>query len=216
MPMDYQSRKYALLNAPIEVDRHLQRIRRYLNPGARDRILEIGCGRGFLTREVRAIASATIGIDLNAEAVTNRVTDGLRVMDACTLEFPDETFDKIYSFHAIEHIEDLATVFAEMDRVLKPGGRVLLVYPAEPIRGLYVIPTALMLFGNPFRARDLHVHRLTPSRLRPFFARTSLRSVTNSLQWLLTPQFVTVLVKGTGVTRQVVTPTDGQRVAAGV
>lgn len=199
MRMDYQSRKYALLNSDIEVDRHLRRVRRFLAPKTNDRILEIGCGRGFLTREVQRIAPATIGTDLNAEAVANAVTGGLHVMDARALDFPDATFDKIYSFHAIEHIPNLAGAFAEMDRVLKPGGRVLLVYPAEPIRGLYVIPTAMILFGNPLRARDIHIHKLSPAALRPFLAGTSLWPVTNKLQLLLTPQFVTVLKKAAGV-----------------
>ena len=199
MRMDYQSRKYALLNSDIEVDRHLRRVRKFLAPKTNDRILEIGCGRGFLTREVQRIAPATIGTDLNAEAVANAVTGGLRVMDARALDFPDATFDKIYSFHAIEHIPNLAGAFAEMDRVLKPGGRVLLVYPAEPIRGLYVIPTAMILFGNPFRARDIHIHKLSPAALRPFLAGTSLWPVTNKLQLLLTPQFVTVLKKAAPV-----------------
>jgi DNA-directed RNA polymerase specialized sigma24 family protein len=54
--MDYQSRKYALLNSPIEVDRHLPRVGKYLAPRTNDRILEIGCGRGFLTREVQRLA----------------------------------------------------------------------------------------------------------------------------------------------------------------
>jgi SAM-dependent methyltransferase len=194
--MDYQSRRYALLNSDIEVDRHLRRINKFLAPRTNDRILEIGCGRGFLTREVQRLAPATIGTDLNAEAVRNGVTGGLRVMDARALDFHDATFDKIYSFHAIEHIPDLAGAFAEMDRVLKPGGRVLLVYPAEPIRGLYVVPTAMILFGNPLRARDIHIHKLSPAALRPFLAGTSLWPVTNKLQLLLTPQFVTVLKKG--------------------
>lgn len=202
MRMDYQSRKYALLNSDIEVDRHLRRINTFLAPRTSDRILEIGCGRGFLTREVQRIAPATVGTDLNREAVANGVTGGLRVMDARALDFPDATFDKIYSFHAIEHIPDLAGAFAEMDRVLKPGGRVLLVYPAEPIRGLYVIPTAMILFGNPFRARDIHIHKLSPAALRPFLAHTGLWPVTNRLQLLLTPQFVTVLKKGAAVRRE--------------
>ncbi len=116
-------------------------------------------------------------------------------MDARALAFPNGVFDKIYSFHAIEHIPDLGRAFAEMDRVLKPGGRVLLVYPAEPIRGLYVVPTALLIFCNPLRARDLHVHKLSPRTLRPFLAGTSLRVVRSKLQLLLTPQFITVLHK---------------------
>jgi ubiquinone/menaquinone biosynthesis C-methylase UbiE len=195
MPMDYQSRKYALLNSPIEIDRHLRRVRTFLKPRSSDRVLEIGCGRGFLTERVRAIAPDTTGIDLNAEAVANGVVDNLRVMNAEKLDYPDETFDKIYSFHAIEHIPRLDRAFAEMARVLKPGGRILLVYPAEPIRGLYVVPTAIILFGNPLRALDIHIHQLTPVSLRRHFAGTPLRSVKNALHLLLTPQFVTVLEK---------------------
>src|SRR5439155_3442769 len=143
MRMDDQSRRYALLNTPIEVGRHTRRVETFLRPRAADHLLEIGCGRGFLTRRVQRLAPATTGIDLNPQAVANAVTGGLREMDAQALKFPDAAFDKIYSFHVIEHIPNLARVFAEMDRVLKPGGRILLVYPAEPIRGLYVIPTAI-------------------------------------------------------------------------
>jgi ubiquinone/menaquinone biosynthesis C-methylase UbiE len=195
MRMDYRSRRYALLNTPIEVNRHVRRVERYLRPRAADRVLEIGCGRGFLTRQIQRIAPATTGIDLNPQAISNAVTDDLRNMDARALAFPNAMFDKIYSFHAIEHIPDLGRAFAEMDRVLKPGGRVLLVYPAEPIRGLYVVPTALLIFGNPLRARDLHVHKLSPRTLRPFLAGTSLRVVRSKFQLLLTPQFITVLRK---------------------
>jgi len=195
MRMNYQSRKYALLNSPIEVDRHLMRVRTFLAPRPTDRILEVGCGRGFLTRHVQSIASDTTGIDLNAQAIANAVATDLRVMDACRLEFDDQTFDQIYSFHAIEHIPDLSRALREMDRVLKPGGRILLVYPAEPIRGLYVVPTAMLLFGNPFRARDLHVHRLTPPAVYRFAAGTSLRPGSSRLELLLTPQFLTILEK---------------------
>jgi len=205
MRMDYQSRKYALLNSPIEVDRHLRRVRNYLEPRAADRLLEVGCGRGYLTRLVQRIAPATTGIDVNAEAVANAVTGGLRIMDAQRLEFPDASFDKIYSFHAIEHIPDVARALSEMDRVLKPGGTVLLVYPAEPIRGLYVIPTAILLFGNPLRARDIHIHKLSPWALRAHLAGTSLRIVRSRLHLLLTPQFITVLRKDDGIAGQPVT-----------
>jgi SAM-dependent methyltransferase len=217
MRMSYQSRKYALLNTPIEVDRHLGRVHKYLRPKADDRILEIGCGRGFLTQKVQAFTPATTGIDLNTEAVANAVTTGLRVMDARNLDFPDATFDKIYSFHAIEHIPDLPRVFREIDRVLKPGGSALLFYPAEPIRGLYVIPTAMILFGNPFRARDIHIHKLTPRALRPLFAGTSLRSAGSVLHFFLTPQFSTVLEKPVAAAKAtVLPPTIDERVAVGV
>jgi SAM-dependent methyltransferase len=203
MPMNYQSRRYALLNSPLEAHWHERRVREFLRPRPEDRVLDIGCGRGFLTRRVQRFAPATTGIDLNRQAVANAVTGGLRVMDARRLAFADASFDKIYSFHVIEHIPDLARAFAEMDRVLAPGGRILLVYPAEPIRGLYVVPTATILFGNPFRARDLHVHRLSPRALLPFLAGTELRIVRSTLHLLLTPQFVTVLRKPVAARRDV-------------
>lgn len=195
MRITYQSRRYALLNTPIEVNRHLRRVRDFLRPDTGDRVLEIGCGRGFLTREVRQLSPGTIGVDVNPQAVANAVTPGLRVMDAERLAFGDQSFDKIYSFHVVEHILNLGGALAEMDRVLAPGGRILLVYPAEPIRGLYVVPTAIRLWGNPLRARDLHVHRLSPRVLQRFLAGTKLRIIDSALQLLLTPQFVTVLAK---------------------
>lgn len=196
MSLSYTSRKYAMLNKPIEVDRHLARVRRYLDPRRTDRILEIGCSRGYLLQRVRQeLAPSTIGIDLNPEAIANSVIHGSSVMDAQSLAFEDESFDKIYSFHCIEHIPDLARAFREMDRVLKPGGRVLLVYPAEPIRGLYVVPTAIILFGNALRAREIHLHKLWPSRIERMLTRTSLAVTATGLDLLLTPQFVTVLEK---------------------
>ena len=196
MTLSYTSRKYAMLNRPIECDRHLARVRRYLDPRREDRVLEIGCSRGFLLQRVRQeLAPSTIGVDLNPEAIANSVIDGSLVMDAQSLAFEDESFDKLYSFHCIEHIPDLPRAFREMDRVLKPGGRALLVYPAEPIRGLFVVPTAIILFGNALRAREIHLHKLWPSKIERMLTGTSLTVGATGLDLLLTPQFITVLEK---------------------
>ena len=192
----YRSRKYAMLNKPIEIGRHLERVRRYLRPAWDDRLLEIGCSRGFLTQRVREeLAPSTTGVDLNPEAIGNACVDGLSVMDAQALAYEDEAFDKIYSFHCIEHIPDLHGAIREMNRVLKPGGRILLVYPAEPIRGLYVVPTAIILFGNALRAREIHLHKLWPAKIERMLTATSLDVTASALDLLLTPQFITVLEK---------------------
>lgn len=192
----YRSRKYAMLNKPIEIGRHLERVRRYLRPEWDDRVLEIGCSRGFLTRRVREeLAPSTTGVDLNPEAIANACVDDLSVMDAQALAYEDESFDKIYSFHCIEHIPDLHAALREMNRVLKPGGRILLVYPAEPIRGLYVVPTAIILFGNALRAREIHLHKLWPAKIERMLTATSLDVTASALDLLLTPQFITVLEK---------------------
>lgn len=59
----------------------------------------------------------------------------MRTMMAESLEFEDEAFDSIVSVHAIEHIPPLSDALAEAERVLKPGGRALFIYPVEPIMG---------------------------------------------------------------------------------
>ena len=191
----YDSENYAMLNRPIETGRHARRIQRYLRPAASDRLLEIGCGRGWLTQRMQETCPATFGIDVNPKSITHGVAENLAVMDAVDLRFDDEQFDHVYSFHAIEHIVEAGDAIREMHRVLAPGGRVLLVYPAEPIRGLYAMPGAWIGFGNPFLARELHVHKFTPSRIRHLAERCGLRHVDSALDFLITPQFMTVLEK---------------------
>jgi ubiquinone/menaquinone biosynthesis C-methylase UbiE len=196
----YDSEKYALLNTPIETDRHVARVIRHLDPRPDDRVLEIGCGRGFLTRRIQRIAPDTQGIDINPQCIAHAVAPRLRVMDAIDLDFPDASFDKVYSFHAIEHIERADRALREMHRVLVPGGRALIVYPAEPIRGLYAMPGAWLGFGNPLKARELHVHRFTPRRLAAIADDAGLAHLTSEFSLFITPQFVTLLSRAPHVT----------------
>lgn len=191
----YDSENYAMLNRPIETERHMRRIVRYLRPHAEERLLEIGCGRGWLTQRVQELCPLTFGVDVNPKSIAHGVAPRLAVMDAVDLNFENEQFDKLYSFHAIEHIVEADVAVAEMYRVLVPGGRALLVYPAEPIRGLYAMPGAWLGFGSPFLARRLHVHKFTPARIRRLAAACGFVHVTSALDFLITPQFMTVLYK---------------------
>lgn len=191
----YDSEDYAMLNRPIETSRHARRILRYLRPHTGHRLLEVGCGRGWLTRRMQERCPATYGVDVNPRAIAHGVTRNLDVMDAVALRFEDDQFDHVYSFHAIEHIVDAASALREMRRVLAPGGRILLVYPAEPIRGLYAMPGAWLGFGNPLLARQLHVHRFTPMRIARLASQCGLTHVESAFDFLITPQFVTVLEK---------------------
>ena len=191
----YDSENYALLNRPIETGRHARRILRYLRPRHEERLLEVGCGRGWLTQRMQELCPATYGIDVNPKSIAHGVTGNLTTMDALDLRYDDEQFDHVYSFHAIEHIQDAAGALREMSRVLLPGGRILLVYPAEPIRGLYAMPGAWIGFGNPFLARALHVHKFTPARIRRIAEPLGLRHVESALDLFITPQFMTVLEK---------------------
>ena len=83
-------------------------------------------------------------------------------MFAEDLEFEDGRFDTIVSVHAIEHIPPLDEAIAEMSRVLKPGGQAMFIYPAEPIMGMYAIPTSVILYGTPFKAREFTARNYGP------------------------------------------------------
>src|SRR4051794_41150656 len=72
--ISYDSEDYAMLNRPIETSRHAWRVERYLRPAARDRLLEVGCGRGWLTQRMQDFCPGTYGVDVNPKAIAHGVT----------------------------------------------------------------------------------------------------------------------------------------------
>ena len=104
--------------------------------GARGlRVLEIGCGLGTDgVRFAKAGADYT-GIDLTDAAIElarkrfelSGLRGELRVSDAENLDFADESFDLVYSHGVLHHTPDIARAVSEIHRVLKPGGRAIVM-----------------------------------------------------------------------------------------
>lgn len=189
----YDSRRYALLNRWDPS--HLKRIDRLISIGPDDRVLEVGCGQGHLTKALAARGVEIIGIDANPQASDVAESDLVRHMVAESLEFEDESFDRIISVHAIEHIPPLDEALEEMARVLVPGGKAVFIYPAEPIQGLYAIPTSIILHGTPFKAREVHCHKLWPSKLREMVEPLGMTQIATEFSLFLSPQFASVFEK---------------------
>ena len=170
-------------------------VRRFVDaqPGAR--ILEVGCGPGHLTKRLEDLGCQATGIDANPQVGDTAVARDVRVMRVEDLGFPDGHFDAVVAVHAMEHFPDLEAAMAEMARVLRAGGRMLLIYPAEPIRGLFAVPDAIVIYRNPFRARELHLHKLRPGKVRALAEAVGLLHVHSEFNLLSSPQFVTVLRK---------------------
>jgi SAM-dependent methyltransferase len=98
--------------------------------------LEVGCGSGRLTARLadRLPRARFTGVDLSApmirmarERLAGRSGIDLRVADVLRLPFPDGTFDAAWSIASIKHWPDRARGVAEMARVVRPGGSVLLL-----------------------------------------------------------------------------------------
>jgi len=96
----------------------------------RGRVLDAPCGDGALARELSAHGWPTWAADI--EPVAFDPTDGVRFLrldlDA-PLPFPDGAFDAVVSLEGIEHLLSPARCLAELCRVLRPGGRLVLTTP---------------------------------------------------------------------------------------
>lgn len=192
---DYHSRSYALVNSWDPA--HLRKIDRLISLEPGQRVLEVGCGQGHLTKRLARRGIDVTGVDVNPEAVEVAGSDRVVHMRAETLEYEDETFDAIISIHAIEHIPQLEEALGEMARVLRPGGIAFYIYPAEPILGLYAIPTSIIIHGTPFKAREVHCHKLWPAKLRRLVDPLGLSQTHQEFNLIKTPQFVSIFEKAT-------------------
>lgn len=190
---EYDSKRYALVNRWDPS--HLKRIDRLLPLSAGDRVLEVGCGRGHLTGRLADRGIDVIGIDANPRAAEVAGSDRIMTMRAESLEFDDATFDAVVSIHAIEHLPQLDAAVAEMARVLKPGGQALYIYPAEPVMGLYAVPTSIILYGTPFKAREVHCHKLWPAKLRRIMKPAGLLQTHSEFSLLKMPQFAATFAR---------------------
>jgi ubiquinone/menaquinone biosynthesis C-methylase UbiE len=161
-------------------------------------MLEVGCGQGHLTKRLAARGIDITGVDANPHASAVAQDARVRHMNADALEFDDGWFDYVVAVHAIEHFPDIESALAEISRVTRPGGEVLFIYPAEPIMGLYAIPTSIILHGTPFRAREIHCQKLWPAKLRRLCEPVGLVETHHEFQLFKTPQFVSVLEKTAG------------------
>ncbi len=170
-------------------------LRRYLAPQKGDRILDMGCGRGFYVRALAGYAREVIGVDISDASLEEAVTPNVRYGDVTALEFNPASFDKVYSLHTIEHLPEPSLLIAEMARVLKPGGMAVVVYPWEPFRGFQAMLAAWRQYRNPFLGGRIHLHRLTPARIKALAEGSSLSYIDGVFTPALGLQYLDVLVK---------------------
>jgi SAM-dependent methyltransferase len=99
------------------------------------RVLEVGAGLGTDGRRIIAAGARYAGINVDRGS-TQATAEALRVfampgtsreLDARSLDFPDSAFDVVYSFGVLQHIPEVKRAVAEIQRVLKPGGDLLVM-----------------------------------------------------------------------------------------
>ncbi len=99
----------------------------YLDPKNNERILDVGCGAGYLTHRIAKRCASIAGVDINISPVRiglRHFADGRCRFLVCAgeaLPFAPGSFDKVISICALEHFNSDVAGLREMNRVLKPG-----------------------------------------------------------------------------------------------
>jgi SAM-dependent methyltransferase len=96
-----------------------------------DEILEIGAGLGWNLAELNC--ARRVGTDLQDFLAAELKNQGLEFFGSST-ELADRSFDVIICHHVLEHVEGPASMLAEIHRVLRVGGKLLLHVPFEKER----------------------------------------------------------------------------------
>jgi len=93
-------------------------------------VLDLGAGAGIVeAMNFRGHAGRVCGVDLDPRVVENPYLDEGIVADAGKIPYPDASFDLVFADNVMEHIDKPDQVFAEIERVLRPGGRLLFKTP---------------------------------------------------------------------------------------
>jgi demethylmenaquinone methyltransferase/2-methoxy-6-polyprenyl-1,4-benzoquinol methylase len=137
------TRRYDLLNRVMTLGRdrawRREAVRRVAVPPG-GRALDVACGTGDLALEVRQqVAGArVVGVDFTPEMLARASTrvEGAGIAwvlaDAMRLPFADDSFEATVSAFALRNVTSIPAAFAEMLRVVRPGGRVANLEIAQP------------------------------------------------------------------------------------
>ena len=116
-------------------DRVLRQLRQ-LVPNGGKRLLDLGCGTGFLTEIADGLFSSTIGVDATpamidvARSKNYRSDVAFQVADVLAVDLPADSFDMVAGYAFLHHMREPGAVIARAAQWVRPGG--VLYFDLEP------------------------------------------------------------------------------------
>jgi len=155
----------------------LDRIVKMAEAGPEDTSLDVACGPGLLACAFARVVSHAVGLDLTPamleQARKTQAEQRLQNIswhqgDVTSLPFPGEHFSIVSSRFAFHHLEDPLAALKEMERVCKPGGRVVVADMAPT-------PEKADALNTEERLRDpSHVRAMPLEELQDLFGKAGL------------------------------------------
>ena len=119
-----------------------------LTPNAR--ILDAPCGSSAsLTLALKELGFDAVGADIDVGAAIRLGKDFVEANLDAALPWPDQTFDVVISTEGIEHLENHYSFLREVNRILKPGGTLVLTTP-----NITALRSRVRFLGSGFFGRD--------------------------------------------------------------
>jgi 2-polyprenyl-3-methyl-5-hydroxy-6-metoxy-1,4-benzoquinol methylase len=147
---------YLYPGRPAELDFSVM----WLPASKRGQLLDVGCGSGWLISQMQGLGWHVEGVDFDPVSVQSANNRGLAV-HLGSLEaqkFASCHFDVVTMSHAIEHVHDPLGLLKECRRILKPGGRLVVVTPNTESLGHRIYKDKWLALDPP---RHLHLFNLT-------------------------------------------------------
>ncbi|MEA5077245.1 MAG: methyltransferase domain-containing protein [Anaerolineaceae bacterium] len=163
-------------------------------------IYDMGCGEGILLEKLTQLAPGkqVTGIDCIPENIKICLDHGLnaRLADLYHLDIADNSVDIVFLIEVIEHLTDPLVALAEVARILKPGGRLVILFPHDAV---FAFARMATLKIKEWKYDPGHVKQWTHKDLRTTLAKIGFRPRYNQsipfVFWVISLHGLCVAVK---------------------